>query len=93
MEVFLGGKKIGYLADIDIPVESGHKIFEEIYLKLRIQDYKNTLHIATSSFVDQNFFLRDFKFSVYSDAVDFLLSGKVKGSQIILEEGEGTKSY
>ena len=88
-EIFLNDKKVGYSVDLIRPIEKGYYIQEEIFLKLNLMGMGMGLYAITYSNVDERFVLKDFSFKMNSGVVNYNISGKVEGNQMLIRTGEG----
>ncbi len=89
LEIFLNGKKVGYVARRVGPVGQGYVINEEILLKLNLMDMPVSTHTLTQCLVDERFQLRRFHVAVDSGVVRFKVSGEAEEGWIHVETGEG----
>ena len=89
LEIFLGGKKVGYVARRVGPVGQGYVINEEILLKLNLMDMPVSTRTLTQCLVDERFQLRRFHVAIHSGVVRFKISGKAEDGWIHVETGEG----
>jgi hypothetical protein len=89
LEIFLEGKKVGYVARRVGPVGQGYVINEEILLKLNLMNMPVSIYTLTQCLVDERFQLRRFHVAIHSGVVRFKVSGKAEGGWIHVETGEG----
>jgi hypothetical protein len=90
-EIFLNDKKVGYSVDLIRPIEQGYYIQEEIFLKLNLMGMGLGLYAITYSNVDDRFILKDFSFKMNSGVVNYNISGRVEGNQMLIRTGEGRR--
>ncbi|HJX35203.1 MAG TPA: hypothetical protein VJ373_08510, partial [Desulfatiglandales bacterium] len=90
-EIFLNDKKVGYSIDLIRPIEHGYYIQEEIFLKLNLMGMGMGLYAITYSNVDERFILKDFYFKMNSGVINYNISGKVEGNQMLIRTGEGRR--
>lgn len=92
MEIYLKGKKVGYSMSQATALEKGYLIQEEIFLKLNLMGQTNNLRTVTRSVVDRDFRVKNFRFTVSSGVVDFLVSGSFGAEALDIEIGRGERS-
>src|SRR4030043_903438 len=90
-EIFLNEKKVGYSIDLIRPIEHGYYIQEEIFLKLNLMGMGMGLYAITYSNVDERFILKDFYYKMNSGVINYNISGKVEGNQMLIRTGEGRR--
>ena len=89
MEIYLKGKKIGYSMHRTSRLEEDYLILEETRLKLNLMGQANLINTLTHCVVDQDLFLKSFRFKMISGIVHFQVAGRVQGERLIVETGEG----
>jgi hypothetical protein len=89
LEIFMGRKKVGYVARRVAPAGQGYLINEEIFLKLNLMDMPVSTYTLTQCLVDERFQLKRFHVVINSGVVRFKVSGKAEGVWIHVETGEG----
>lgn len=90
LEIFMAGKKVGYVARRIGPVGEGYVINEEIVLKLNLMDMPVTTHTLTQCLVDERLELKRFHVAIHSGVVRFKVSGKAEEGWVDVETGEGS---
>ena len=89
MEIFLRDRKVGYSLNQVNPIGEGYLVHEEIFMRLNLTGHAGTIHTVSRSVVDDEFFLKSFRFRMTSGAVSYGVSGSVEGDHIVIERGEG----
>ncbi len=90
-EIYLKDNKVGYTVSLIKPFEEGYYIQEEIFLKLNLMGLGSGIYTLTQARVNRAFTLMSFQFKMTSGVVSFNISGKVEGTEVILDTGKGTK--
>ncbi|HDI79229.1 MAG TPA: hypothetical protein ENF54_06280, partial [Desulfobacteraceae bacterium] len=89
-EIFFKNKKVGYALTILNPIkDDGYFFQEEIYLRMDIMGYLNSMNVITQCKLNQKFQLREFNFRMRSGLMVFHLKGRVVGKELIIERGDG----
>ena len=88
-EIYLKEEKVGYAVSLIKPFEKGYFLQEEIFLKLNLMGIGSGVYTLTQSLVDDKFLLKSFNFKMTSGVISFDISGRIEGSQLLIETGKG----
>lgn len=89
MGIYLKDKKVGYAMNQISPFENAYLIQEEIVLNLNLLGQSSVMRSMTRAVVDEDFFLKNFLFSITSGVVSFRVSGRVDGDVLHVRTGAG----
>ncbi|MFC1534349.1 transglutaminase family protein [Thermodesulfobacteriota bacterium] len=90
-EIYLKDRKVGYSVNLIKPFEKGYFIQEETFLKLNLMGLGRSVYTVTQSGVDEKFILQNFFFKMTSGVVNYSVSGKVEGNQLLIKTGKGRR--
>lgn len=89
MEIYLKGQKIGYSLSRIRDMGQGYAVQEETRIRINLMGLPNDIHTVTHCLFDQEFLLKNFRFSMTSGLITYKVSGSVEGEWIHLETGDG----
>lgn len=90
LEIYLKGKKVGYAVNHIKPLgEEGYLVQDEMFMRLTLMEIPSQVHSLILCAVDQHFFLKNFRFTLTSGAVDFHAIGTVEGEWLRIVTGRG----
>jgi len=94
MGIYFQKEKVGYAVTITRRLGDSYQIFEHSLMHLNILGTNQRIESRLKSFVNEDFSLKSFKFSLSSGPVKFSLQGEVKGKTLNLTMVSGkNKSY
>ncbi|MFC1580049.1 transglutaminase domain-containing protein [Thermodesulfobacteriota bacterium] len=89
-EIYLKGKKVGYVVNLIKPFDQGYLIQEEIFLRLNLMGMGSGVYVMTQSRVDAQFLLKSFEFGMTSGVVKYRVQGVVDSSgTLVITTGSG----
>lgn len=92
MEIYYKGKKVGYAISHTRTSGKGFVIEEETFLSLTLMSEPTDTRIWSKSFIEPDFFLDKFEFSIVSRNVPFRAAGAVCGKRLLVQTGEGKEA-
>lgn len=89
-EIYLKGKKVGYVVNLIKPFDQGYLIQEEIFLRLNLMGMGSGVYVMTQSRVDEQFLLKSFEFGMTSGVVNYRVQGVVdRSGTLVITRGRG----
>lgn len=89
MGIYFKDEKVGYAVTLTQRVGDSYEIFEHALMHLTMMGTKQRIETRLKTFVDVDFRLRSFNFTLSSGPVRFSLQGEVKGKSIDLIMASG----
>jgi len=92
MDILLKGSKAGYTVTKIKKLNGQFEVNERIFLIVTLMGSTRKILSSTRAQVDDEFHVTSFTFSLSSEIIDFMVSGRIEGEELFItmgEEGEG----
>jgi len=93
MDILLKGRKAGYAVTKVVRLNGQREVTERIFLIVNLMGSTRKILSTTKAQVDEGFHVTGFTFSLSTELIDFKVSGRVEGEELLItwaqEEGSG----
>jgi len=91
MDILLKGRKAGYAVTGVKKLNGHYELNERIFLILNLMGSTRKILSSTRAQVDEGFHVTHFTFSLASELIDFMISGRIEGEDLFITTGEEGK--
>jgi hypothetical protein len=91
MDILLKGRKVGYTVSRITEVNGHYEVTERIFLIVTLMGSRRKIFSSTRAQVDEGFHVTGFTFSLSSELIDFKVSGRIVGDNLIISRGGNGK--
>jgi hypothetical protein len=91
MDILLKGRKVGYAVTRVKKLNGQYEVNERIFLIVNLMGSTRKILSSTRAQVDEGFHVTNFTFSLASELIDVMISGRIEGEDLFITMGQEGK--